>query len=69
MKITRDWIMQHRTARGAWTRKQLEAIGVRWPPQRGWVGLSSGQEITADQQARFEAEAGTQGSFLDHVRE
>jgi hypothetical protein len=69
MKITRDWLMQHRTVRGAWTRNQLEAIGLRWPPHRGWIGLVSGQTITPEQQQRFEADAGTQGSLLDHVLE
>ncbi len=28
--------MRIRTAAGAWTRKQLTALGVPWPPVKGW---------------------------------
>jgi hypothetical protein len=30
-------VMAIRTRRGAWTRKQLEALGVAWPPVKGWL--------------------------------
>ncbi len=29
--------MSIRTARGAWTKRQLENLGVAWPPRKGWV--------------------------------
>lgn len=69
MTIARDWILAHRTANGGWTQKRLAAIGVRWPPQRGWLELVRGKEIAPEQQQRFEAEAGGSGSYLDHIRE
>ncbi len=69
MTITRDWVMKHRTANGGWTRVQLGAIGVAWPPRRGWVDLVCGRTITPDQQKVFERVDGSQGSFLDHVLE
>jgi len=55
MTLTRDYIMRHRTDRKAWTRSQLEAIGVEWPPTTGWVDRAVGREITREQQRIFEA--------------
>jgi hypothetical protein len=36
-EVTRAHVMAIRTRRGAWTRKQLEALGVAWPPVKGWL--------------------------------
>ena len=36
MQLTREYIMKHRTARGAWTRAQIEAIGL----EKYYQGLS-----------------------------
>ena len=44
--ITRGWINEHKTAGGAWTAKQLSAIGVNWPPARGWPQRVVGATIT-----------------------
>ena len=35
--MTREEIMAARTPNGGWTRKQLAAWGVEWPPQKGWI--------------------------------
>jgi hypothetical protein len=36
MKLTRDQVELSKTAKGGFTRKQLEAWGISWPPPRGW---------------------------------
>lgn len=36
MKITEEEIEKARTSKGGWTRDQLAAWGVSWPPQKGW---------------------------------
>ncbi len=36
MKITREMIESARTPAGGWTRQQLAAWGVKWPPCKGW---------------------------------
>ena len=49
MQLTREYIMKHRTARGAWTRAQIEALGLEWPPLQGWIDSVVGQNITEAQ--------------------
>jgi hypothetical protein len=56
MKITREWIRAHATQKGGYTRAQLEAIGVPWPPQTGWPDRVVGIEITEQQRRIFERE-------------
>jgi hypothetical protein len=54
-QITREWLFMHRTHRGAWTRDQLEAIGVFWPPKAGWIERRIGKDIPDDAKRQFEA--------------
>ena len=51
MKVTREFIMAHRTQRGSWTYAQIEALGLECPPRKGWMHLVIGRELT-DAQAR-----------------
>lgn len=55
MQITRGWIMAHRTERGAWTEVQILALGIDWPPKRGWISRIVGSEITSEKAAEFMA--------------
>lgn len=42
--VTMADIMRARTKRGGWTRVQLAAWGVPWPPPKGWkVKLAGGR--------------------------
>lgn len=34
--ITLDIIEKGKTKNGAWTKRQLEILGVQWPPIKGW---------------------------------
>lgn len=35
-RITEEEIESKKTAAGGWTKKDLEAWGVPWPPPKGW---------------------------------
>lgn len=52
--VTRDWVFEHRTKAGAWTRVQIEALGLRWPPRQGWINKVVGKRLTDEGAARFE---------------
>ena len=54
MIITREYIFKHITKRGAWTKVQLSAIGIEWPPQKGWIDRIEGKYITDQQAKQFE---------------
>lgn len=60
MIITKQWIYEHKTAHehktagGAWNRKQIEALGLKWPLHRGWINTLIATEITDKQKEEFE---------------
>lgn len=54
MIITREYIMKHRTQRKSWTRSQFKALGVSWPPLKGWKGRIIGTEISQEAAEIFE---------------
>lgn len=45
--------MQHRTPKGAWTKVQLMALGLKWPPVHGWIKEVVGKELTERQFQQF----------------
>jgi hypothetical protein len=55
MKITRQMIHDNETEYGSWTRAQIEALGVKWPPRNGWLGKLEGSEISPENWAKFVA--------------
>lgn len=54
VKITRNYIDDNRTARGSWTKVQIEALGLEWPPTSGWIHNLIGEVISPEQARRFE---------------
>lgn len=53
--------MQHRTPKGGWLKVQLEALGVSWPPSKGWARGAVGMNLTDKQFLQFTG-VGTNGS-------
>lgn len=54
MKVTRQFLMDNCTLRGAWTQAQIEALGVQWPPRAGWIDAVIGLELTEAQVRQFQ---------------
>lgn len=54
MVVTRYWLTKHKTPNGGYTKEQLAAVGVSWPPQQGWIKRILGNEVTPEQQRIFE---------------
>ena len=52
--ITRNWIFDNRTERGAWNKKQLNSIGIKWPAKQGWIDEITGTEISSHNARNFE---------------
>ena len=52
--ITREYIMKHRTKRGAWTRVQILALGIEWPPTQGWIDEIVGNVLSPERAKEFE---------------
>lgn len=47
--LTEEMIEAARTPNGGFTRSQLAAIGVNWPPPPGWITAKAGTKITQSQ--------------------
>ena len=52
--ITEAWLIEHQSKTSAWTADQLAAIGIEWPPPRGWKHRVIGKPIIDQQKTRFE---------------
>ncbi|ABM40171.1 hypothetical protein [Polaromonas naphthalenivorans] len=65
MKLTREILMQYRRPKGMWTRAQLQALGVSWPPKHGWIKEVIGKELTEQQFDQFTGKNPAQGGLFD----
>jgi hypothetical protein len=52
MIVSREWIEKNKTASGAWTRPQIRALGIDWPPTRGWINRVE-NKVISDENARI----------------
>lgn len=67
--ITEEWLRANATSGKGWTRRQLEALGITWPPSTGWLQNIIGDSISTEQQAQFErARRGQTQEFYDYER-
>ncbi len=56
MKITAEDIEAAATAKGGYTRAQLAAWGVSWPPPKGWkIALINGDDLHGQKRDTIEA--------------
>lgn len=62
MEITKNWLLSNRTKNGAWTKRQLQVLGIEWPPKKGWQKVVIGENITEQEKSMFET------SKLDKVK-
>jgi len=53
VKIDRNFVLEHRTSNGGWNSSQLAALGVEWPPQRGWINRLVERELSQEQIKTF----------------
>ena len=60
--ITKDWLHSHKTRAGAWNRKQIEALGLKWPTGKGWQRDLIGSTITEAARLTFEGASNTKPS-------
>ena len=53
MKVTEEFIKKGKTLKGGYTKKQLEILGISWPPQKGWVKKVLNKEISVEEAEEF----------------
>jgi hypothetical protein len=46
--ITKEFIESNKTAKGGWNKRQIEAIGLVWPPTKGWKRAIIGNCISIE---------------------
>ena len=52
--ITKNWLNQHQTNNGGYTRGQLEALNLPWPPPPKWKREVTGKRISGTSKVVFE---------------
>jgi hypothetical protein len=53
LKITKEFLLKNMTKNGGWTRTQIESLGIKWPPTKGWHNKLIGKEISSSQILKF----------------
>ncbi len=53
MKLTRENLHPKGFVHQGYNRMQLAALGVKWPPEKGWLSKLVGTEIPDEQYQRF----------------
>ncbi len=51
--VTEDWIVSNKTSKGGWNKKQINALGLDWPPRAGWMKLLDGTMISEEKKEIF----------------
>lgn len=67
MKVTKKFIFDNTTEKGAWTRAQLEILGIKWPPVKGWQQRVIGKELTSDEAEQFKKFAKVSAKGKTHI--
>ncbi len=52
-KVTREFLEAGRSDAGGWNRKQLETLGVEWPPLEGWRKRLIGSDLPDEAYDKF----------------
>lgn len=52
--VSLNWLQRHKTPNGGYRKAQLAALGLGWPPERGWQAGQVGRFIPADRAKAFE---------------
>jgi hypothetical protein len=57
--VTREWLYHHASASSdgtqhAWTKDQIQQLGVAYPPSTGWIQSVVGSKILPEHRERFE---------------
>lgn len=55
LSITRDLLNRGKSTRGAWSKKQVECLGIEWPVEKGWAKRAIGQPISMEAAKKFTA--------------
>ncbi len=53
-EVTKDWINANRTEKKSFTRKQIQALGLKWPPEKGWINKICGSLVPMEDAEAFE---------------
>jgi hypothetical protein len=53
VRLTRDMLHAGKTGGGGFNRRQIEALGLRYPPMKGWLSRLIGKTITRERYERY----------------
>ena len=53
-RITKGWLESNRTPGGGWNAKQLNQLGINWPPPKGWRKRALTMAVSIERKEEFE---------------
>ena len=52
--VTKGWLSSNSTKRGGYTKAQIQAVGLKYPLEAGWMNGLIGRNLTQKQKLAFE---------------
>lgn len=53
-QVTKEWLKAHATNGCGFTKAQIEALGLNYPVQSGWIDAVAGMWITEEQAEKYQ---------------
>ena len=67
MIVTKEYLNKNKTSKGGWNKKQLNALGIVWPPTKGWKKRAIGSVLTDEKAAVFEGKKKKQQEVINSI--
>ena len=53
IELSREMIQQGRSSKGGYSKAQLELLGVKWPPKKGWIDKKIAKKFDEEKIKQF----------------
>ena len=67
MIVTKEYLNKNKTSKGGWNKKQLNALGIVWPPTKGWKKRAIGSVLTDEKARAFEGVTKSKDQIINKV--
>jgi len=67
MIVTKEYLNKNKTSKGGWTKKQINALGIDWPPTKGWKKRAIGHVMTEEKARAFEGVTKSKDQIINKV--
>lgn len=69
MLITKEWLDKYKTVAGGYNKKQINELGVDWPPKKDWKANLAGLDIDPESARKFEVASGKWSVHAEEIKD